>query len=310
MSANLGSILTAMVTPFDADGRVDEEAAVRLMHHLAEHGSDGLVICGTTGEASTLTDEEHLGMIRLAVGEMKAAHPRCTIVAGVGSNDTRHAVHLTERATELGADALLSVNPYYNRPSRRGIIRHYQEVVRATDRPIVLYNIPQRTASDMPNDLLAELAQLEHIAAVKQANPDNLAKIDGLEIYAGNDDLLADVLDLGEPGGILVASHLFGDEMHRMVDEPDRRREIEQGLQDVYRDLGGGTARVLDQGRAEHARDRPSAGHGFPTSSSTSRRQRPCAQCSNGTGSFKQPERESEATRPAARRARARSART
>jgi 4-hydroxy-tetrahydrodipicolinate synthase len=234
MPANLGTILTAMVTPFDADGAVDEEAAVALMHHLVEHGSDGLVICGTTGEASTLNDEEHLGMIRLAVEEMKG---RATIVAGVGSNDTRHAVHLTERATEIGPDALLAVNPYYNRPSRRGIVRHYEEVCRATDLPIVLYNIPQRTGSDMPNDLLAELAQLESIVAVKQANAANLAKVDGLQIYAGNDDLLADVLDLGEAGGILVASHLFGEEMHRMVDEPDRRREIDQSLADVYRDM-------------------------------------------------------------------------
>jgi 4-hydroxy-tetrahydrodipicolinate synthase len=152
----------------------------------------------------------------------------------VGSNDTRHAVALTERATELGADALLSVNPYYNRPSRRGVIAHFEEVARATDLPIVLYNIPQRTGSDMPNDLLAELAQIEHIEAVKQANAANLAKVDGLSIYAGNDDLLVDVLELGEPGGILVASHVFGDEMRRMVDEPDRRREIDGSLQDVY----------------------------------------------------------------------------
>jgi 4-hydroxy-tetrahydrodipicolinate synthase len=231
----LGSILTAMVTPFDAAGRVDEEAAVALMHHLVEHGSDGLVVCGTTGEASTLDDEEHLGVIRLAVEEMKG---RCTIVAGVGSNDTRHAIHLTERATEIGPDALLSVNPYYNRPSRRGIVRHYEEVSRATDLPIVLYNIPQRTGSDMPNDLLSELAQLDHIFAVKQANADNLAKVDGLRIYAGNDDLLADVLDMGEPGGILVASHLFGEEMHRMVDEPERRHEIDESLADVYGDMG------------------------------------------------------------------------
>jgi 4-hydroxy-tetrahydrodipicolinate synthase len=223
-----------MVTPFDADGRVDEEAAVRVMHHLVEHGSDGLVLCGTTGEASTLDDDEQLGVIRLAVEEMKG---RCTLVAGVGSNDTRHAVSLTERATEIGPDALLSVNPYYNRPSRRGIIRHYREVTRATDLPIVLYNIPQRTASDLPNDLLAELAQLDNVVAVKQANPANLAKIDGLQIYAGNDDLLADVLDLGEPGGVLTSSHIFGEEMHRMVDEPDRRREIDAGLQDAYRDF-------------------------------------------------------------------------
>jgi 4-hydroxy-tetrahydrodipicolinate synthase len=231
----LGTILTAMVTPFDADGRVDEDAAVALMHHLVEHGSDGLVICGTTDEASTLNDEEHLGFIRLAVEEMRGTDT--TIVAGVGSNDTRHAIHMTERATEIGPDALLHVNPYYNRPSRRGIVRHYEEICRATDLPIVLYNIPQRTGSDMPNDLLAELAQLENISAVKQANAANLAKVDGLQIYAGNDDLLADVLDMGEAGGILVASHLFGEEMHRMADEPEHRREIDAGLADVYRDM-------------------------------------------------------------------------
>jgi len=234
MAVDLGAILTAMVTPFDADGHVDEEAAVRVMHHLVEHGSDGLVMCGTTGEASTMTDDEHLGVIALAVEEMKG---RCTIVAGVGSNDTRHAVHLTERATELGADALLSVNPYYNRPNRRGIVRHYEEINRATNLPILLYNIPQRTGSDLSNDLLAELAQLDNVYGVKQANPDNLAKVDGLRIYAGNDDLLADVLDLGEGGGVLVASHLFGTEMRRMVDEPEHRRAINDSLQDAYRDL-------------------------------------------------------------------------
>ncbi len=235
MSVNLGAILTAMVTPFDGGGHVDREAAVRLMNHLLDHGSDGLVICGTTGESSTLSDEEHLGMVQLAVDEVG---DRCTVVAGVGSNDTRHAVHLTERATEIGADALLSVNPYYNKPSRRGLIRHYEEVNRATNLPILLYNIPQRTAFDMSNELLAELAQLDNIVGVKQANADNLAKIDGMVVYAGNDDLLADVLDLGEPGGVLVASHLFGLEMHRMVDEPERRREIDQSLKDVYRDMG------------------------------------------------------------------------
>ncbi len=234
MPPNLGAILTAMVTPFDSHGQIDEEAAIRLMNHLVEHGSDGLVICGTTGEAATLDDDEHLRMIELVVGELSG---RATVVAGVGSNDTRHAVKLTERATELGADALLSVNPYYNRPSRRGILAHYREVVRATELPILLYNIPQRTGSDLSNDLIAELGQLDHICAVKQANPANLAPIDGMQIYAGNDDLLADVLDLGGAGGILTGSHLFGEEMHRMVDEPERRREIDAGLQDVYRDL-------------------------------------------------------------------------
>jgi 4-hydroxy-tetrahydrodipicolinate synthase len=234
MSDNLGSILTAMVTPFDERGRLDEDAAVRLMHHLVDHGSDGLVVCGTTGEAATLNDEEHLRVIELTVQEMSDV---CTVIAGVGSNDTRHAVMLTERATALGAHALLAVNPYYNRPSRRGIVAHYREVVRATDRPIVLYNIPVRTGSDMDNELLAELAQLDNIVAVKQANAANLARIDGLRIYAGNDDLLADVLDLGEAGGILTSSHLFGEEMHRMVDEPENRHEIDASLQDVYRDM-------------------------------------------------------------------------
>jgi 4-hydroxy-tetrahydrodipicolinate synthase len=234
MALRFGPILTAMVTPFDERGYVDEDATVALMHHLIEHGSDGLVVCGTTGEAATMDDAEHLGVIELAVSEMKGI---CPVIAGVGSNDTRHAVGLTERATELGPDALLSVNPYYNRPSRRGIVAHYGEIVQATELPIILYNIPQRTGSDMSNELLAELAQLDHIEGVKQANPDNLAKVDGLTVYAGNDDMLADVLDLGEAGGILTSSHLFGEEMRRMVDEPERRREIDQGLQDVYRDM-------------------------------------------------------------------------
>jgi 4-hydroxy-tetrahydrodipicolinate synthase len=237
VTPDLGAILTAMVTPFDERGAVDEEAAVRLMHHLVHNGSDGLVLCGTTGEAATLDDEEHLRVIELAVSEMRG---RCTVIAGVGSNDTRHAVHLTERASAIGPDALLSVNPYYNRPGRRGILAHYREVVRATELPILLYNIPARTGEDMPNDLLAELAQLDHIAGVKQANPANLAPIDGLELYAGDDETLVDVLELGGPGGILTGSHVFGPQMRRMVDEPERRREIDATLQDTYRDMGIG----------------------------------------------------------------------
>jgi 4-hydroxy-tetrahydrodipicolinate synthase len=234
MDLNLGAILTAMVTPFDERGRVDDDAAVNLMHHLVDHGSDGLVVCGTTGESATLDDDEHLGVIALAAQEMR---DKCTIVAGVGSNDTRHAVKLTERATAMGVDALLSVNPYYNRPTRRGIVAHYREIVRATNLPILLYNIPQRTGSDLPNDLLVELAQLDNIVGVKQANPANLAKVDGMVVYAGNDDMLAEVLDMGEAGGILTSSHIFGEEMRRMVDEPEHRREIDAGLRDVYRDM-------------------------------------------------------------------------
>jgi 4-hydroxy-tetrahydrodipicolinate synthase len=162
--SGLGTILTAIVTPFDEQGRVDEASFVALMHHLAEHGSDGFVVCGTTGEAATLTDEEHLGLIGLAVRERP---PGTTIVGGTGSNDTRHAVHLTEVASELGVDATLSVTPYYNKPSPRGIVRHYEEVARATDRPILLYNIPGRTAVNMGPELLGRLAQIEHVSGVK-----------------------------------------------------------------------------------------------------------------------------------------------
>jgi 4-hydroxy-tetrahydrodipicolinate synthase len=230
----LGAILTAVVTPFDADGAVDEAAFVGLLHHLAAHGSDGVVVAGTTGEAPTLDDDEHLRLIRLAVTERPAGF---TVVAGTGSNDTRHAVHMTERATALGADAVLSVTPYYNRPNRRGILAHFGEVARATDRPVVLYNIPSRTGTDLPNDLLAELAQVEGIDFVKQANAANVAPIDGLGLYAGNDDLLAEVLDLGGVGGILVASHLAGDTMRRMVDDPAARAELDAGLHDLYEAL-------------------------------------------------------------------------
>ncbi len=234
---NLGAIITAMVTPFDANGGIDEAAGIRLLAHLFENGSDGVVVCGTTGEAATLDDSEHLGFIELIVNEVRSSYPGRSVIAGVGSNDTRHGVELTERASALRPDALLHVNPYYNRPSRRGVIAHFEAINAATDLPIILYNIPQRTGSDMPNDLLAELAQLENVVAVKQANPANLAKIDGLQIYAGNDDLLAAVLDLGEPGGILTGSHIFGNEMRRMVDEPGGRDAINASLADVYRDM-------------------------------------------------------------------------
>ncbi|HYV17203.1 MAG TPA: 4-hydroxy-tetrahydrodipicolinate synthase [Conexibacter sp.] len=230
--AALGTILTAMVTPFDAQLRVDEDATVRMMEHLVAHGSDGLVICGTTGEAATLDDEEHLRVVELAVQEMGG---RATIVAGVGSNDTRHAIKLTERATALGVDGLLHVTPYYNRPNARGIIAHFKACAAATDKPIILYNIPARTGTDMPNELLAQIAQeIDNVVAVKQANNASLALIDGLDVYAGNDDILCDTLELGGAGGICVASHIVGDEMRRMVDEPENRRAIDAGLRDLY----------------------------------------------------------------------------
>ena len=231
---NLGAILTAIVTPFDAEGRVNDEGFVSLMHHLANNGSDGFVVAGTTGEASTLTDEEQLALIALAVSERPAGK---SIVAGTGTNDTRHAVHLTERATELGADAMLSVTPYYNKPSPLGLKRHYEAVARATDKPILLYNIPGRTATNMPPDLLAELGRIEGIEGVKQANATELRPIDGLALYAGDDGTFARTLDMGGAGGILVASHVVGNEMRRMVEEPERRAEVDASLRDVYETL-------------------------------------------------------------------------
>jgi 4-hydroxy-tetrahydrodipicolinate synthase len=232
--SGLGTILTAMITPFEDGGGVNEDSFVALMRHLAENGSDGFVVAGTTGEASTLTDDEQLGLIELAVAERPAGK---TIIAGTGTNDTRQAVHLTERATELGADAMLSVTPYYNKPSRLGLRRHYEAVAAATDKPTLLYNIPGRTATNMPPDLLAELAQIEGIVGVKQANAAELAPIDGLELYAGDDASFARTLDMGGAGGILVASHIVGNEMRGMVDEPERRAEIDASLRDVYETL-------------------------------------------------------------------------
>ena len=229
----LGGILTAMVTPFDANGGLAEDTAVRLMHHLLERGSDGLVLAGTTGESPTLTDEEKVRLWELGVAECGGA----TVIAGTGSNDTRHSVELTERATEAGVDAVLVVAPYYNKPNRLGLVAHYRSVAAATNLPVVLYNIPSRSAIDMPNDLLRELAEIPNVAAVKQARAEGCEPIEGLDLLAGNDDMLADVLDMGGTGGVLVASHLVGPEMRRMIDEPERRREIHDSLSDVFRAL-------------------------------------------------------------------------
>jgi 4-hydroxy-tetrahydrodipicolinate synthase len=230
---SIGGILTAMVTPFAADGGLDEDATVRLIHHLLENGSDGLVLAGTTGEAATLTDEEKARLWELGAAESGDA----PVIAGTGTYDTRHSIELSERAAEAGVDALLIVTPYYVRPNRQGIKAHFEAIAAATDRPVVAYNIPSRTATDMPNDLLAELGQIDNVVAVKQARYEDLVPVDGLDLLAGNDDILAKVMDLGGTGGILVASHLVGREMRRIIDEPERRREIEDGLSDLYEAL-------------------------------------------------------------------------
>ena len=227
----IGGVITAMVTPFDVNGRVDEEAFVRLLEFLAGNGSDGVVVAGTTGESSTLTDEEKLRLFELA----GAQGGDLFVVAGTGSNDTAHSVALTEQASQVrGVDAILAVTPYYNKPPLRGVYAHMQALSHATDKPIVVYNIPSRCVIDLPNDFLRSLAEIENVRAVKQARETEIAAIDGLDLLAGNDDRLAEVLDAGGTGGILVASHIVGKEMRRMIDEPENRWAIHEELTDVF----------------------------------------------------------------------------
>jgi 4-hydroxy-tetrahydrodipicolinate synthase len=237
-----GTILTAAVTPFDPELRVDARAAAALFGHLLARGSDGLVVAGTTGEASTLTDDEKLDLVRIAVREAGDA----PVVAGTGSNDTAHSVELTRRAAELGAAAALIVTPYYNRPPRAGIVGHVAAVA-AAGLPIILYNIPGRTTINMPPDLLAELAGIPGVVAVKQANPDldeARATVDTvpLTVYAGNDDMFLPVLEMGGAGVISVASHLVGERMgavRRAVADGDldEARRLDAELADLYAGL-------------------------------------------------------------------------
>jgi 4-hydroxy-tetrahydrodipicolinate synthase len=215
----LGEVLTAVVTPFRADGAVDEAAFRRLCAHLVDTGSDGVVVAGTTGEAPTLTDEERLGLFAAAV---EAVGDRATVVAGTGTYSTAHSVHLTGQAHELGVDAVLVVTPYYSKPPARGIVEHFRAIAAATDRPVIVYNIPQRVVVNIEPETLAELAEIPNVAAVKQATTDLdqarriLAGTD-LALYAGNDDLLMPFLELGAVGGILVYTHLVGPRVRELV---------------------------------------------------------------------------------------------
>lgn len=221
-----------MVTPFDVNGGVDDEAFVRLLGFLADNGSDGVVVAGTTGESATLTDEEKLRLFELAGAEGGDLY----IVAGTGSNDTAHSVHLTEQASQIpGVDAILAVTPYYNKPPLRGVYAHMQAISDATDKPVIAYNIPGRCVIDLPNDFLRSLAYIENLKAVKQARETDIAAIEGLDLLAGNDDKLAEVMDAGGTGGILTCSPFVGKQMRRIIDEPENRAELQEDLSDVIR---------------------------------------------------------------------------
>ncbi len=236
----IGGVITAMVTPFTEDLAVDEAAARSLARRLIENGSHGLVLAGTTGESPTLDDAEKLALLRAVRDEVGAD---VLVICGTGSNDTRHSEQLSAAAADAGADAVLVVTPYYSKPNFTGIRAHYEAVARAAGIPVVLYNIPSRVVVNVPPEQLAELAQIENVVAVKQANDDDLQQIDGLRVLAGNDGTFLRTLEMGEPGGILVATHLVGPEMREIYDavqagDTERAREIDDGLRPIYEVLG------------------------------------------------------------------------
>ncbi len=234
-------VITAMATPFDANGAVDEAAALRLATYLLEHGSHGLVISGSTGEAPTLTDEEALDLVRAIRREVG---DEVLLVCGTGTNYTDHSIELTRGAADAGADAALIVTPYYNKPNPAGIQAHFEAIAGAVPNlPLIAYNIPSRVVVNVPPSDLAELAKIDSVVAVKQANNDELQPIEGLEILAGNDDIFFRTLEIGGAGGICVASHLVGLQMREVWDaaqagDLDRGREIDSGLRQVYAAMG------------------------------------------------------------------------
>jgi 4-hydroxy-tetrahydrodipicolinate synthase len=233
-------VITAMATPFDESGGVDEGAARQLARHLVEHGSHGIVVAGTTGECPTLTDAEQISLLRAVLDEVGA---EATVVCGTGTNDTRHSCELTMAAAEAGAEAALVVTPYYNKPNPTGIKAHFEAIATAVPGfPLIAYNIPSRVVVNVPPGDLAELAEIDTVVAVKQANNDELGPVEGLDVLAGNDDIFSKTLELGLAGGILVASHVVGDQMRAMWDaaqagDIERAREIDTDLRPLYEAL-------------------------------------------------------------------------
>jgi 4-hydroxy-tetrahydrodipicolinate synthase len=240
----LGNVLTAIVTPFQDDGSIDFDAFQRLARHLVDNGSDGLVVAGTTGESPTLADDERIDLFRAAI---EAVGDDATVVAGTGTYSTAHSMHLTERAHELGVDGLLVVTPYYNKPPQRGIVAHFEAIASVSDTPIVVYNIPSRVVVNIEPKTISELAEIPAVRAVKQANGD-LAQarhtLDaGLDLYAGDDNLIQPFLELGGIGGICVHTHVVGAQVAEQVravlgGDVDRGREIDRRLRPAYELLG------------------------------------------------------------------------
>lgn len=215
----LGEVLTAIVTPFRDDGSVDLDGFRELAGFLVDNGSDGLVVCGTTGESPTLSDEEKLELFAAA---LDAVGHRATVIAGTGTYSTAHSVHLTERAHDLGVDGMLVITPYYSKPPQRAIVRHFEEIAAATDKPIVAYNIPARVIVKIETATIAQLAEIANVVAVKQAHDDLddarfIARETRLELYCGDDPLTFAFLELGGVGVVSVTAHLWGDRIKEMI---------------------------------------------------------------------------------------------
>ena len=236
----LGEVLTATVTPFDADGAVDYERYRELCAYLVDNGSDGVVVSGTTGESPTLSDDERVELLRAAIDSIG---DRATVLAGTGTNSTAHSIHLTEQAHEAGAHGFLVVTPYYNKPPPRGIVEHFKAVAESTDRPVMVYNIPSRVVVNIEPETMARLAEIPNVTSVKQANDDleqarRIVEL-GLDLYAGDDNIVYPFLELGGKGGVCVHTHVVGPQVKEMVRrfrEGDREgaRQIDEELGPAY----------------------------------------------------------------------------
>lgn len=210
----------AIVTPMYADGSINFDKLGELIDFNIENGTDAIIICGTTGESATMSDQEHIDCIKFAV---EKTAKRVPVIAGTGSNDTAYAVKLSKHAEELGADALLVVTPYYNKTSQTGLVRHFSEIAKAVTLPIILYNVPSRTGCNISVEALKELCEIDNIVAVKEAsgNISQIAKIaaacgDKLDIYSGNDDQIVPIMSLGGKGVISVLSNCVPKETHEI----------------------------------------------------------------------------------------------
>jgi len=216
-----GRLLTAMVTPFDENGKIDSGRTKKLVDYLIAHGTEGLVVAGTTGESPTLSHEEKLTLFSEV---MEASAGRVPVIAGTGSNNTQATIELTKEAEKLGVDGVMLVAPYYNKPNQEGLYRHFKAIAESVHVPVMIYNIPSRSVVNVTADTIVKLAEIENIVCVKEAsgNLDQIAEIiertpDEFALYSGDDGMTLPVLSIGGHGVISVASHVVGDDMAKMI---------------------------------------------------------------------------------------------